>query len=415
MATSNGTMPKVLVTDCDRGSAIAIIRSLGGKGYRVIAADSSHRSLGFRSRHAHEKVVYPTPEQHPDEFCNFMLETVASRGVDLIIPVTDLTIQPLSRVRHQFEQKIKLAIPENELLAQVTDKDRTVQLARKLGVPVPQTFTVNTAQEALQQAESLGWPVVLKPQMSRLLRDGEKIEKFSVTYAGGPEDLEEKMKELEGRCSVLLQRYLKGAGHGVELLMRDGQPIAAFQHLRLREVPITGGPSCYRESVKLHEDLYDYSVRILGELRWTGLAMVEFKVGDDRAELMEINGRVWGSLPLAVSSGVDFPALLTEVYLNGKDAIPTNLDSNYRVGLKCRDLGRDLMWMFSVLTRKQKYPFLELPHRWKAIPAFASLFNPRNKFDLFTISDPIPGLVDIPRIYQKFLTKRRNGTDDPED
>ena len=137
--------------------------------------------------------------------------------------------------------------------------------------------------------------------------------------------------------------------------------------------------------------------------------MVEFKVGESRAELMEINGRVWGSLPLAVASGVDFPALLADVYMNGADSIRPNLNSNYQLGLRCRDLGRDMMWMFSVITRKQKYPFLKMPGRAQAISAFLSLFNPRNKFDLLTISDPLPGLVDLPRIYQKFLTKRRNG------
>ena len=280
MSKRNGSMPKVLVTDSDRGSAIAIIRSLGRKGYRLVAADSDAHSLGFRSKFAHENVTYPAPEIHPDEFCEFMLKTVESLGVDLVIPVTDLAIQPLTRTREQFVGKAELAIPENKLLDYVTDKDKTVELAKRLGVPVPLTHTVSTAAEALEKAEELGWPVVLKPQTSRVLHEGEKIEKFSVTYAGGPADLEAQMKALEGRCSVLLQRYLKGTGHGVELLMRKGEPIAAFQHKRLREVPVTGGPSCYREAVRLHEDLYDYSVRLLGELGWTGLAMVEFKVGE---------------------------------------------------------------------------------------------------------------------------------------
>ncbi|NIR47293.1 hypothetical protein GWO43_02330 [candidate division KSB1 bacterium] len=408
MPETNGAMPKIMVTDAGRGSAIAIIRSLGRKGYRIVAADSDSQNLGFRSRFAHEKVVYPAPELQPHEFVNFMLETVTEKGVDLIVPATDLVVHPLARARREFEGKTRLAIARDELLEIVTDKDKTVELAKRLGVPVPQTYTVTTTDEALNRTEELGWPVVLKPHISRLLHDGRGIEKFSVTYAENAKDLRHKMKVLEGRCSVLLQRYLDGVGYGIELLMKDGEPIAAFEHKRLREIPITGGPSAYRESVKLHEDLYDYSVRILRELRWTGLAMVEFKVAGAQAELMEINGRVWGSLPLAVASGVDFPAMLAELHLNGAESIVPNLNSNYRIGLRCRDLGRDLMWMYSVLSGRQKYSFLKMPARKEAVMAFMSLFNPHNKFDLLCLEDPLPGIAELPRIYTKFRRKINN-------
>ncbi|MFQ5638056.1 MAG: ATP-grasp domain-containing protein [bacterium] len=407
MPHSNGVMPKIFVSDANRGSAIAIIRSLGRKGYRVVAADSDPQSLGFKSRYVHEKVVYPAPELNPQAFVDFMLETVAAKGIDLIVPVTDLVVQPLAHSRDRFEKHTLLAIPSDELLAAVTDKDKTVAIAKKLHVPVPQTYTVDSVTEALQKADDLGWPVVLKPKVSRLLHAGESIEKFKVTYAENPDSLRRQMQNLEGRCPVLLQSYFDGIGHGVELLMNEGEPVAAFQHKRLREMPISGGPSSYRESVKLHPDLYEHSVRLLQELRWTGLAMVEFKVGDSRAELMEINGRVWGSLPLAVASGVDFPAMLAQLYLDGASSLQRNLDSNYQIGLRCRNLGLDLMWIYSVLAGRKKYSFFKMPNRSQAVSAFLSLFNPANKFDLLSLEDPTPGFAEIPRIYQKFLKKKK--------
>ncbi len=403
----NGAKPKILVTDAGRGCAIAILRSLGRKGYRLVAADGDPGSLGYFSRYAHESATYPLPESDPDAFCEFLLETVRRRGVDLVIPVTDLVIQPLAQARAAFEPYTRLAIPDPERLRVVTDKDATVALARKLGVPVPKTYTVNTVAEALAHAADLGWPVVLKPHISRLLRPGERIEKYSVSYAGDAESLREHMARLEGRCAVLLQRYLHGVGHGVELLLHEGEPLAAFQHKRLREIPVTGGPSAYRESVRLDPELFKHAVRLLQAVGWTGLAMVEFKVGQGRAELMEINGRIWGSLPLAVASGVDFPAMLAQLYLEGAEGLPRQLDSNYKIGLRCRDLGRDLMWMYQVLRGLQKHPCLPMPRRREAVGAFLSLFNPRNKFDLLTLEDPLPGLAELPRIYQKFKRKRQ--------
>jgi predicted ATP-grasp superfamily ATP-dependent carboligase len=202
----------------------------------------------------------------------------------------------------------------------------------------------------------------------------------------------------------LLQEYYRGSGQGVELLMHQGRPLAAFQHKRLREVPVNGGASAFRESVPLEPDLYRHSVRLLEALNWTGLAMVEFKVGTEGPKLMEINGRVWGSLPLAVRSGMDFPARLAELYLYGSpDETPTA--SRYRVGVRARNLELDMVWIASVLRGKRRYPFLGMPSRRQGLAALLGLLNPASKFDILSLEDPGPGLAEIVKIVGKFRSK----------
>lgn len=407
MVNAGNGAPLVLVTDAGRGSAIAIIRSLGRKGYRVIAADSNPKSLGFYSRYTTERLIYPAPENSPREFIDCFISTVKSKGVDLIIPVTDLAIQPLAHARACFSAITRLAVPQDSLLEFVTDKAKTVELASRLGIPVPETVLVHTAEEALAAAEQLGWPIVLKPQSSKQMRQDKGIDSFKVTYAGNRDGLNAAMKTFEGRCAVLLQSFCGGTGLGVELLMNDGEPLAAFQHKRLREIPVTGGASAYRESVPLDAKLYDYSVRLLREHRWTGLAMVEFKANASGAKLMEINGRVWGSLPLAVASGVDFPGMLADLYLHGVESIKPQLDSRYRLGVRSRDLQRDLMWIASVLMQRKRYSFLNMPHRAAALRALLGMFNPARKYDLLGLDDPLPGIIELPRIVMKFRSKMR--------
>src|SRR3954449_2422268 len=172
---------------------------------------------------------------------------------------------------------------------------------------------------------------------------------------------------LAGRCPALLQEYYAGEGHGVELLTDRGRPIAAFQHRRLHEVPFTGGASALREGVALDPELYGHAVRLLAELRWTGLAMVEFRVGPDGPLLMEINGRIWGSLPLAVKSGVDFPLRLVELHL-GRRLDPV-AGAKGAEGVRSRNLGLELVWIASVLRRERRYPFLPAPRRRDAVAA----------------------------------------------
>jgi predicted ATP-grasp superfamily ATP-dependent carboligase len=160
-----------------------------------------------------------------------------------------------------------------------------------------------------------------------------------------------------------------------------------------------------RESVQLDPVLYDYAVRLLKALNWTGLAMVEFKVGASGAKLMEINGRVWGSLPLAVYSGMDFPARLVELCLYGPPEMSALPASDYAIGVRACNLELEMVWIGSVLMRKRRYPFLATPSRRQGVVALAELLNPTYKFDILSLEDLRPGLAEILKIIGKFKQK----------
>lgn len=399
--------PTILVTDAGLGSAVAIIRSLGRQGWRVIAADSTADAPGLHSRFAWRTLVYPSPKNDPAAFVNTIKTATCRSDTDLILPVTDMAILPLQKERKLFEPACRIAIPESNALEQVTNKEKTLELARSLGIPVPATKVVATVVEADIASQDMTWPVVLKPRASRTLTDKGGVDFFTVCYARDTEDLRRNMQRFEGQCSVLLQEYCAGIGVGVEVLMSRGRPLAAFQHKRLREMPISGGASALRESVRLDETLYDASVRMLSELNWTGLAMVEFKVGDRGPRLMEINGRVWGSLPLAVRSGMDFPKRLVDLYLCGEPDWDEPVCTSYRVGVRCRNLGLDTAWILTVLSGRKRYPFLPTPSRKAGFAALAQMLDLRVKNDILVLDDPKPGWFEMRQVARKTWAKRR--------
>jgi predicted ATP-grasp superfamily ATP-dependent carboligase len=399
------TAARVLVTDAGRGSAIAVIRSLGRRGLEVIAADHDPRSPGFRSRYAARRLVYPDPRAHPAEAVEALHRQAAAGLVDLIVPVSDELLLPLARARSDFAGLSALAIPDDDALERVTDKAATLELAQRLGVPVPRTVLAHGTDDAVAAAQALGWPVALKPSASRVLRDGA-FACFEVAYADGPEALAARMAGFAGRCPVLVQEYRAGEGHGVELLAERGRPLMVFQHRRLHEVPITGGASSLRESVPVDAELLGHATRLIEELRWTGLAMVEFRVGAGGPVLMEINGRIWGSLPLAVKSGVDFPWGLAALHLGldgGAASAPT-------IGVRSRNLGLELVWIASVLRRRRRYPFLAAPRRRDGVGAALRLPLPRDGFDVVCRDDPAPGVSDAVRAAGRLLEKVRHAT-----
>jgi predicted ATP-grasp superfamily ATP-dependent carboligase len=388
----------VLVTDAGRGSAVAFIRSLGRRGWRVTAADADPSSPGFRSRYTSRRLVHPQPRDRPDDVVEAILTAVATTDVDLVVPITDEIGLPLSDARSRFEGLTTLALPTPAALAATHDKSATLALARRLGVPVPATRLVADVGEGLATARELGYPIVVKPVSSRqVLADGT-IGSYAVTYATDPDELRQRL-ETPGACPVLLQQWLPGEGIGVELLMDHGRPLAAFQHRRIREVPPTGGASSLRESVPLEPELYDHAVRMLAEVEWTGLAMVEFRRGRDGAgHLMEINGRVWGSLPLATTSGMDFPGRLADLLLDGPPAADEPVAVDYAMGVRARNLRLDLVWVGSVLSGRHRQRSLPYPGRRAAFGALASLLDPWIRDDLLAWSDPSPGLAQIATI-----------------
>ena len=395
----------VLVTDVGRGSGVTIVRSLGRLGWRVVACDSRRRSLGFRSRYASVSRVYPAPTTDPAGFVDAIEEAVRAESVDFILPVTDEAILPLAAARDRFEHLCEIAMPSPRALDIVTDKEKTLEVARGLGIAVPPTRVVESVEEAIEAAKELSWPLVLKPASSRKLDlTRAAIASATVSFAEDEGDLRQRMAPLEGHHKVLLQSYTAGSGQGVELLAKDGRVLAAFQHRRLAEVPIQGGASALREAVALDEGLFAHSRALVEALDWTGLIMVEFKIGE-RPSLMEINGRVWGSLPLPVWSGMDFPALLSRLYDPSNPPLPEKPQLDYRVGTRSCNSELYSLWFLQVLLGRRRYPYLPSPRRYQALTRTIGLLSLKQRFDLASLDDPLPALLAGCGIPWKLLSK----------
>jgi predicted ATP-grasp superfamily ATP-dependent carboligase len=167
----------------------------------------------------------------------------------------------------------------------------------------------------------------------------------------------------------VIQDYIEGIGVGFFALYdKDRQLKAQFCHQRVREYPITGGPSSCCQSI--YDDRLIKLGRILLEsLGWMGLAMVEWKYDRirDKFYLIEINPRYWGSLPLAVYSGVNFPVLhiMSTLGINFQPVL------EYQIGTKMRFIDKDIK---SILMRlREDTGFIE---KMKLIK---ELFNPKLK------------------------------------
>jgi predicted ATP-grasp superfamily ATP-dependent carboligase len=193
---------------------------------------------------------------------------------------------------------------------------------------------------------------VIKPSRSRLYLDGG-WRRTSVSRVQSKEELIELIQgKPELQQPFMIQREIQGEGCGIFALCEQGEPKVLFAHRRLREKPPWGGVSTLRESVALDPLMKEYAMRLLRRLRWHGVAMVEFKreAGTGIPFLMEINGRFWGSLQLAVDAGIDFPILLVGLYKGG--VIQPRQD--FRIGIRSRWFLGDVDHLLARLSKRSQ-------------------------------------------------------------
>jgi predicted ATP-grasp superfamily ATP-dependent carboligase len=379
---------RVFVTDGDQRPALAITRSLGRRGIEVIVGEERPVSLASSSRYAAGHRTYPSPYNTPQAFDRFLEELVTREQVDVIIPVTDVTTYMVARRQEVLRQHTCVAAPPFDAFDFVSDKGRLLRHAATRGIAIPRTFFVDGVANVQRILPHLEYPAVVKPTRSRMPTDLGWIG-TSVHYASCESDLLHLYESIDYLASTpsLIQERVVGPGTGVFLLCDHGRPLTAFAHRRLREKPPSGGVSVLSESIPLDRQLLDEAMSLLRPLGWHGVAMVEYKqdLRTGRHVLMEVNGRFWGSLQLAVDAGIDFPYLCYQLAKGEGIDLPTGYD----VGVKSRWLLGDLDHLLIRLRGRRRELFPAGSSRLRALAEFLS-HPKRGSQDVFRRDDPRP-------------------------
>ena len=403
--------PTALVLDGETNQAVATVRSLSRAGYKVEVGATARWSKAGLSRHCHQSFSYSEPEREPQGFVAELVARIANQPGALVMPMTDRTTLPISLYRKQIADAGGLfLLASHETILRALDKDYVRNLAESIGVSVPETFVINSCAEARVISERVRYPIVLKPRFSmEPRRDGGFRATRRARYATKPEELLRGYEQLRRGCEVVLvQEFISGTGAGYCALASSGDVCAEFAHLRLRDAIPTGSGSALRVSIEPSVELRRAGRSLLKALAWHGVAMVEFKLRPDSTPvLMEINGRFWGSLALAIAAGVDFPVLVAQM----AQSITPEGPPSYRAGLRCRWLLGDVSHLIRVWRGKpREYP-TQFPKRWHTLIEFSTPVR-GTYHDNFRLDDPLPELGDWLQALREMaspLKARKNG------
>ncbi len=396
----SGHTPVAVVTDARLKIAVTIARSLGKAGIPVVAAEAMDvkRPPAFYSKYTKGRVRLGPGAQSRLSDGDLEILLGAPRGPSatpaVIIPTFTSAVFKISADREKVGSRALTLVPELSSLRVAHDKSECYRLARRMGIPLPfsrspSDESVDTADEtALRHwAGQLKYPVILK------YRSGEDVglpasKRYRI--CGDPAAFASAYLQMNAvQSAPLAQEYIEGEDIGAAFLYNSSSRlVASFTYRSIRERPKGAGPTVFAIS-ESHPATVEYGHKILSALRWSGMAMIDFRRGlDGQYRLLEINPRFWGSLALGVYSGVDFPLLYYRCCL-GEEPDPVR----QRDGVRVRFFPGDILSLFEYAkSRPQAGTAGGIRY---ALSESFRLLSPSVRDGFYSISDPKPGLVHL--------------------
>jgi predicted ATP-grasp superfamily ATP-dependent carboligase len=397
----NSNSPRVLVFGDDMRIFLTISRALGRSGKRVHAVPFAANAPALKSRYIHQVHLVPDYALKPDEWRKAVSALLSQYEFDLIIPCTDPSIIAIDAQRDIFEGK-NIAIPQRNMWDVFFDKQMTHELCAELDIPVSPAKTLDDNDTARSLVERFGLPLVIKPRRSYWSDTLDVRDKVEII--GDENHLNTVLNKLADKKRFLAEAYFDGAGTGISLVASKGEILQAFQHRRLREGK--GGCSSYRISEDLHPQMLEACRKIIARTNYDGVCMFELRHDQTSGNwiLLEINSRFWGSMPLPISLGIDFPNLLYDLIVLGKkhDKI------NYKVGMRSRNLVLDGM---NLVKRLGDINVKSIPNWLYDTTVFSlqpvSWLLGLEKSDSFVFDDLGPAFAELARLPKDAVLKVR--------
>ncbi len=398
-------MTSVLVTDGHELAGLGAARSLGRAGHLVtVAVPQGIEAPVAKSRYVSRVVESPNPWTDQLAYRRFLIEQAGQQRV--LLPVSEAAIFATAACRGELS-KMLLLLPSDASLHFTLSKYHATQAAQAAGLSVPPTVFVSDGNWPkdvgllVDSLSQLGYPLLLKHD-NYLDQEGKYL-RGRTERVDSPQQARALLCELrEFGVKVIAQRPIPGHGAGVFLLRHRGKTLLRFAHERLHEVPYSGGVSSLRMSC--HDDkLIAQSESLLSKIGYEGVAMCEFrKTPSGESLFLEVNGRLWGSLALALHCGVDFPQALLSA-AQGAAFLP---QPDYPDALRCRNVLPGEVSHLASLWRSDE---VSLSRKLRAsLNQVALTFDPTIRHDHLWLDDPGPAAKQAQLWLLEFAQRVRN-------
>ena len=355
--------------------ALGLARQAHHLGIEVVLFTTDNLSVARWSNAVSHKIVGTL-----DTFIN---KTISYRdGNTLILPTGDDALEFLNTHREVLSNGFILGIPDRNTVNIFSDKKNTALFSQKNRIPHPVSFYPKSAEELIDMAASMSYPIVLKPTvMHTFHRQFGKKAYLCKT----PEELIERAETISKTYPVdqlIIQEFLQGGpqnlfSYGVFAV--NGVPIAWIIANRIRQNPMDFGNSTTYAITCYIPEIEEIAKKILSTTNYTGLAEIEFMYNskNSRYEMLEVNTRAWKWHTLSELLGFGF------------------LDEMIRYHNKLPSLftpkNRQVGWIDSITDIAVSLK--EILHRRMSLKHWIKSYRISKIHAAWAISDPLPSIM----------------------
>lgn len=390
-----------IVLGVDSPIGLTVIRELGGHGVPVYAVGDNERAIGRASKWATEFLVRPA-----GAIADWLPALVRETCAGALLAISERDLLALSDLPPEIEG-CKILTPRRGPLDIVLDKATTLERARAFDIDTPESWQPIASDDFNAHARTLVYPLVLKWADPPTILP--KLEASGIAFikaehiSDAPALLDALARYEKFGTWPLVQTYVDGIGLGQMFHMKDGAATLRFQHRRIHEWPPEGGVSTVCATVPLdqHDEQRARSEALLASIAWEGPAMVEYRydVRADKFWLMEINGRFWGSQPLARHAGAEFAWESYAQAMGIATVQPEILERHARYTIpETRRLLRVLFGRTKITDGR----FRTTPWR-NLLSYFTDLIDPGMRYYVLDMRDRGPFWADLRNVFRKVV------------
>ena len=251
-------------------------------------------------------------------------------------------------------QVIKSSLGDPEFFEATLFKNKTLEVAHSLGIRAPAAVSVTNSKDALEVAEKIGYPIVLKKEFGCSGVGVKVCSNQADLLATLPDFLPQSTSSFKSqilrfikrdwfpRPKVLsVQQFIKGVTAMYPVVALNGEVLAGFAAVKDLTVSATGPSSVIRFTN--NSEMQATAIALIKEFKFTGFASFDFilEEGTNHAYLLECNPRPVPILHLGTLAGIDMSKSLFVQLQNQKREPQLIVEKELSVALFPQEWKRD--------------------------------------------------------------------------
>ncbi|MFL5886917.1 MAG: ATP-grasp domain-containing protein [Thermoleophilaceae bacterium] len=319
----------------DARASLGGVRALAAGGWEVDVA-APGPTLAGASRHVRRRHPVPLPEDGLDAFLDALAAAIGEGGHEVLFVSSDSDMLVVGAERERIPALVPY--PDVTAMRRCMDKVLLSEAASRVGLAAPPV--ASSAEEAVARFAG-GRPVIVKERLHGSVGAGGRPTHVDPLITTDPGEVARRVAKIEAAGAVpMIQPAVSGTLMAFSSVVDgDGRMLARVQQEAERTWPDGLGCSVRARTVAVDPGLADRVAALLRELGWHGLSELQFLVPDaGEPQLIDFNGRFYGSLSLALAAGVNMPDLWARL-ATGRAVSPAG---DARPGLRYQWLEGDL-------------------------------------------------------------------------